>query len=273
MSTPQHGRVERIEWLTPHMVRLVLGGPGLDDFQPTPFSDQYVNVLVPPDDAPYSVPFDPAEAVASGHRPAGRRYTIRSWDPERREASIDFVVHGDTGVTGRWAQQASVGDLLQLDGPAGGWAPDPDADWYLMIGDESATPAIAASLEVLPPDRHALVVLVADDPEHHLALESPADLELHWVDRVDHGDPSAAVTTRVEDLRFPEGEVSGFVHGEAAETRQIRRHLLGDRGLDRTRLSISPYWRRGDTDDAWRQVKRDWLAAQELDLPGRPRDA
>lgn len=266
MSAVQHGRVERIERLTPHMVRIVLGGPGLDAFQPTTSTDQYVNVLVPPDDAPYDVPFDPAAATESGHRPAGRRYTIRAWDPVRREVTIDFVVHGDTGFTGRWADRARVGDLLQFDGPAGGWSPDPDADWHLLVGDESATPAIAASLEVLPPDRPALVVLLADDADHHLPLDSPADLELHWVDRTDHPDPSRVFVEVVEGLRFPDGVVSGFIHGEAAETRAIRRHLLGDRGLDRARLSISPYWRRGHTDEAWREVKRDWLAEQELDV-------
>ena len=269
MSDPDilHGRVERIERLTPRMVRIVLGGPGLASYRPTDFTDQYVNVLIPPDDAPYEVPFDVDEARDSGHRPAGRRYTIRRWDPEVREVTIDFVVHGDVGSTGRWANRASVGDLLQFAGPSGGYAPDPDADWYLMAGDESAIPAIAASLEVAPAGRPALAVLLVDGAAHELALDTDADLTTTWVHRADHDDPSAAFVDAVVGLTFPTGRVSAFVHGEATETRAVRKHLLGDRGLDRADLSVSPYWRRGDTDEAWRAVKREWIAEVEQDVP------
>jgi NADPH-dependent ferric siderophore reductase len=78
-------------------------------------TDQYVNALFIPDGAPYSVPFDldTARAGAPEHRPVGRRYTIRRWDPVDRRVTIDFVVHGDTGFAGRWANHAEVGDRLQ----------------------------------------------------------------------------------------------------------------------------------------------------------------
>jgi NADPH-dependent ferric siderophore reductase len=57
----------------------------------------------------------------------------------------------------------------------------------------------------------------------------------------------------------------GFVHGEAEEIRAVRRHLLHERGLTRQDLSCSPYWRRTMTDEAWRQVKRDFVAAMDAD--------
>ena len=57
-----------------------------------------------------------------------------------------------------------------------------------------------------------------------------------------------------------------FVHGEADEIREIRRHLLADRGLARGDMSCSPYWRRTMTDEAWRQVKGDYVAAMEADV-------
>jgi NADPH-dependent ferric siderophore reductase len=259
--------VERIERLTPRLVRVVLGGPGLESYEPATATDQYVNVLFAPEGAPYQVPFDVDEARASEHRPMGRRYTIRSWDPVAREVTIDFVVHGDVGVAGRWANHAQPGDLLQFVGPSGGYVPDPSADWYLMAGDESALPAIAASLEQVPAGRPVLAVLLVDDADHELSLESPGELQVTWVHRSSVDDPSARFLAAVEALEFPEGTVSGFVHGEAAETRAIRRHLLGDRGLDRAALSVSPYWRRGQTDEAWRQVKREWLAEVEQDVP------
>lgn len=249
----QYGTVERTERLTPHMVRVVFGGPGLSGFESTGFTDEYVKVSFP---------------VDGSDRPASRRYSIRRWDPAPREVTIDFVVHGDVGVTGRWADAARPGDLLQMSGPSGGYRPDPDADWYLMAGDESALPAIAASLEAVPPGRTVLAVLLAEDAGHELALECPGNLSASWVHRAEHTDPSAAFLAAVESLTFPPGTASTFVHGEAAETRSIRRHLLAERGMDRETMSVSPYWRRGQTDEAWRQVKRDWMAAVERDVPG-----
>ena len=151
-SLYMYGTVIETQRLSPTMVRVILGGEGLEGYTPAPHTDQYVNALFIPDGAPYAVPFDldAARAEAAEHRPRGRRYTIRWWDPDARRLAIDFVVHGDVGYAGRWAVHATAGDRLQMLGPSGGYSPDVDADWYLLAGDESAIPAIARSLEALP---------------------------------------------------------------------------------------------------------------------------
>ncbi|MGB0114701.1 MAG: siderophore-interacting protein [Ilumatobacteraceae bacterium] len=263
-----HGEVRRIERLTPRMVRLVLGGDGLDGFVFTESTDQYVNALFVPEGAAYTAPFDleVATACSPEFRPVGRRYTIRSWDPVERLVTIDFVVHGDVGIAGRWANHAQVGDILQFVGPHGAYAPDDTADWHLMAGDESAIPAIAASLERVRPGVPVLAVLVVDDEASELELECPGDLQVSWVHRHADGDPDAVVRA-VARLQFPDGRPDVFVHGEAGEIRAIRKHLLGARGIPREGTSISPYWRRSFTDEKWRETKRAWLAEVEADLP------
>lgn len=263
-----YGEVVEVERLTPRMVRIVLGGDGLADYEPCGFTDQYVNAFFIPDGAPYSVPFDvdAARDAEPALRPLGRRYTIRWWDPEARRVAIDFVVHGDVGSAGRWANNAEVGDLLQFSGPSGGYAPDASADWYLMVGDESALPAIAASLERVPADRRAIAVIVVDDADHELPLRCPGELDVRWVHRVDEPGDHELVVRAVGQLAFPDGRPDVFVHGEAAEVRAIRKLLFGGHGLDRHGTSISPYWRRAHSDEEWRQVKRDWLAEQALDV-------
>lgn len=261
-----HGHVVRTERLTPTLVRVVLGGPGLDGFAMPDSTDAYVNVAIPPAGAPYGGVFDPRavrEEYAEEHWPARRRYTVRAWDEAARELSLDFVVHGDSGVAGPWAAAAQPGDVLVFEGPGSGYRPDPEADWHLMIGDESALPAIAASLEALPADAVAVVRLVCDGAEHELVLDSPARLDLAWLHRTGDADELA---TAVAGLTFPEGRVHAFVHGEAEEVRAIRRHLLSDRGLARADMSCSPYWRRTMTDEAWRRVKRDFVAAMDADV-------
>lgn len=263
-----HGEVVDVERLTPRLVRIVLGGEGLDGFEPTAYTDQYVNVLFPPDGAPYEVPFDvdAARAGNPAHRPLGRRYTIRSWDPLERHVAIDFVVHGDVGTAGRWANRAKVGDLCQFAGPTGGYAPDPAADWHLLAGDESALPAIAASLEQVPAGVPAIAVLLVDDADSHIELTSPGDLHLHWVHRDADPGNHELLPQALEALALPAGRPHVFVHGEAGEIRAIRKHLLGVRGIAREHTSISPYWRRDFTDEKWREVKRDWLAEVEQDV-------
>lgn len=258
---PTYGTVVEVVRLAPRLVRVVLGDPGLENYVPSPDTDQYVNALFLPDGAPYAPPFDMEEvrALPPEQRPLGRRYTIRSWDPDRRLVAIDFVVHGDIGRAGRWADNAKPGDTLQFVGPHGGYAPSTTADWHLMAGDESALPAIAASLEKVRPGVPVLAFLVVDAPGHEIALASPGDLTVAWTYR-DETPSVDAVVAPIAAATFPDGVPDVFVHGEAAEIRAIRRHLITERGIPREGTSISPYWRRGMDDESWREVKRDWVA-------------
>ena len=264
-----HGAVVRTQRLTPALVRVVLGGPGLDGFTPADGTDAYVNLAFAPEGAPYGPVFDPRAVREEQPRelwPARRRYTVRRWDAAAAELTLDFVVHGDTGVAGRWAAHAAPGDLLVFDGPSSGYRPDPEADWHLLVGDESALPAIAASLEVLPEGAPAVVRLVCDGPDHEVPLPSAGRLDLVWLHRAGAADDADLLAAAVRDLVFPTGRVHAFVHGEADEIRAVRRHLLADRGLARSDMSCSPYWRRTMTDEAWRQVKRDYLAAMDAEV-------
>jgi NADPH-dependent ferric siderophore reductase len=261
------GRVEQVEHLSPHMIRVVLGGDGLAEFTPSPWTDSYVNAYFLPPGATYTVPFDvdAVRALPVAQRPHSRRYTVRHWDPERRQLSIDFVVHGDTGVAGPWASAARPGDVLQINRPAGSYAPDPDADWHLMIGDESALPAIAASLTHVPTGKPVYVVAEVDGPADELSLVSPGDLHVSWLHRdANPGTDDLALQALDKLDRLP-GRVQAFVHGEAVVNRALRKHLLVDWKLPREALSVSPYWRRTFTDESWRTIKRDWLHEVEQD--------
>ncbi len=261
-----HGEVLRTESITPSLVRVVLGGPGLDGFAMPGDTDAYVNVAIPPPGASYGGVFDPRAVVDTQPReqwPARRRYTVRRWDEAAHELTIDFVVHGTSGLAGPWAAGAKPGDVLVFNGPAGGYRPDPTADWHLLVGDESCVPAIAATLEALPAGATAVVVAVADGPEHEVVLDGPAGTSVTWVHR--SADDPEPLVAAVRSLTFPEGRVHAFVHGEAGETRAIRRHLVADRGVPAASMSLSPYWRRGMDDEQWRSVKKEFVAAMNAE--------
>ncbi len=263
-----YGEVRSTERLTPSMMRVVLGGGDLDEFAPSPYTDQYINAQFIPLGAPYTAPFDPdaLEAIDAEYQPRSRRYTVRRWDDDQRELTIDFVTHGDHGYAGPWAQQAQSGDCLQFKGPGGAYAPDPDAAWHLMAGDESALPAIGASLEALTPGARAVVLVVVDGPDDEIALTTPGDVSITWLHRRSAENPAALLPDAIAGLDFAPGPVDVFVHGEAGEVRVVRKHLLSERGIDKKKASISPYWRRTMTDEEWRIIKSSWLADQEDDV-------
>ncbi len=263
-----YGRVRSIAYPTPSIARVALEVEGHAEFVPIPHTDSYVNVAIPPAGAPYEGPFalEDLRSLPRKERPFRRRYTVRHWDPASRTLTLEIVVHGDAGAGVRWVARATEGDALVFTGPAGGYRPDPDAGWHLMGGDESALPAIAASLEAVPAGVPVLVRVVCEGPEHELALDTPGRLDLVWLHRT--GGPADAdlLSDAVAASTFPAGRAHAFVHGEAGETRAVRRHLLADRGLQPEQLSCSPYWRRGLDDEAWRQIKAAWNADVERDV-------
>ncbi|PVC65829.1 siderophore-interacting protein [Streptomyces sp. CS081A] len=253
-------RVVHTERITPHMVRLVLGGPGLDGFDAGEYTDHYVKLLFAPEGVAYPEPFDMErirEEFPREQWPTTRTYTVRSWDPERRELTIDFVVHGDEGLAGPWAARAEAGDTVRFLGPGGGYAPDGAADWHLLVGDESALPAIAAALERLPAGARAHTFVEIADAAEEQKLETAAGVDVTWLHRGDRPVGEALVEA-VRTLDFPAGDVHAFVHGEAGFVKELRRHLRLDREVPRERLSISGYWRLGKSDEAWRAIKREW---------------
>jgi NADPH-dependent ferric siderophore reductase len=265
---PARAEVVEVQPLTPHMVRIVLGGDSLSGFTMGAFTDHYVKLQFPAAGASYTVPFDAEDIQARFPRdqwPRTRTYTVRAWDHERRQLTIDFVHHGDTGVAGPWAASARPGDVLQLRAlqPGGAYAPDPAADWHLMVGDPSVVPAISASLARVRPGVPAHVLIEVDGPEDELPMASSGDLHVSWVRRDGTGEPLAAA---VGALEFPAGAVQGFVHGEAGSVRAVRRHLLVDRGVPREALSVSGYWKRTRTEEGWREDKADWNRLVEADV-------
>jgi NADPH-dependent ferric siderophore reductase len=233
--------------LTPNMVRIVVEGPELEGFAVGEFTDHYVKCRF---------------------GDTTRTYTVRHWDAKRLRLTLDFVVHGDKGIAGPWAASARPGDTLTLSGPGGGYAPSPDADWHLMVGDEAVIPAIAVSLERIDPGVPVFVILEVGGPEDEQPLSSPGALYLQWLYRtLSPGEDPDLQLRAVSTLDLPEGRGQAFVHGEAEAVLRVRRHLLQELGVDRDDLSATGYWKRRRTDEQWRAEKRDWIAQAEADVP------
>ncbi|WP_306204171.1 siderophore-interacting protein [Actinoplanes sp. RD1] len=256
----KEGVVTRVEQLTPHMVRVVVGGPGLAAVECGEFSDHYVKVLFPPPGVAYAEPFDMGAIRESMPReawPITRTYTVRKWLPEVPEMWLDFVVHGDEGIAGPWARGAKPGDVVRFMGPGGAYAPDAAAAWHLIAGDESALPAIAATLERMPAGAKVHAFIEVEDASEEQKLETPADAEITWLHR-GTTPVGELLVGAVRELTWPEGDVQAFVHGEANFVKEFRRLLRVEKQIPMAQLSVSGYWRRGMNEDGWQSSKREW---------------
>ncbi|MFD5451911.1 siderophore-interacting protein [Streptomyces sp. NPDC127100] len=267
---PHTAQVVRTERLTPHMHRVVLGGEGLSAFSADTCTDHYVKLLFPAEGVTYPEPFDMErirEEFPREQWPVTRTYTVRQWDAEHRELTLDFVIHGDEGLAGPWARRVRPGETVRFLGPGGAYAPDPAADWHLLAGDESALPAIARSLEALPDGARAFAFVEVEGPQEEQKIDS--DVEVVWLHR-DGRPVGQALVEAVRGLDFPEGRVHAFVHGEAGCVKELRRLLRVEREIPREDLSISGYWRLGHNEDGWQASKPEWNARVEAEQEGAP---
>jgi NADPH-dependent ferric siderophore reductase len=252
--------VTRVEQLTPHMVRVVVGGDALSGLTVGEFTDHYIKMLFPPAGVSYPEPFDMAAIRESRPRaewPVVRTYTIRRWLPQAGEMWVDFVVHGDAGIAGPWAARAKPGDPIRFMGPGGGYAPCADAAWHLLAGDESALPAIGAALEGMPAGARVRAFIEVSDPAEEQKLETAADADITWLSRGDR-QVGEALVEAVRGDEFPDGRLQAFVHGEANFVKALRGYLRVERQVPLDRLSISGYWRQGLNEDGWQSSKREW---------------
>jgi NADPH-dependent ferric siderophore reductase len=268
--------VVRTEQLTSHMVRVVLGGNGFDTFTPSDFTDSYVKLVFVADDVdvaalPQPLTLDSFADLPAAKKPVVRTITVRRADPVAREITVDIAVHGDHGAAGPWAAAAQPGRPIYLMGPSGAYAPDPAADWHLLAGDETALPAISVALEALPPNAVGQVFIEIAEPEDEVPLTAPDGVQVNWLYRggradlvgQDRAGDNAPLVEAVKTAFWLPGQVQVFIHGEAqAVMHNLRPYIRKERGVDAKWASISGYWRRGRTEETFRQWKKELAAAE-----------
>jgi NADPH-dependent ferric siderophore reductase len=241
--------VTRVRQVSPRTRRLTFGGPELADFTSVA-PDQQVKLFFgrngearpwlpqPPDGGWYQAYLD----VPEERRPWMRAYSVRAHRADEAEIDIDFLMHDVDGPATRWATAAAPGDVVGLLGPTLSHLVTPGPyDWQLLAGDQSALPAIAASLAQLREGAKALAYIEVADEHEVQNLSSPADVDIRWVHN--------GLLDAVRAAEFPEGAVYAWLAGEASLVRSLRRHLVGDRGVAKNMIAFAGYWRVDATHD------------------------
>ncbi|WP_144109110.1 siderophore-interacting protein [Paraburkholderia sp. BCC1886] len=241
-------QVKQVHALTPHLIRVTFTGEDLQDFVSASFDD-HIKVFFPEPGAdrpvlPEAGPDGPV--FPGGKRPTARDFTPRRFDQKARELDIEFAMH-EAGPAATWAAQAQVGQYLGVGGPRGSLVIPTGFDWHLLIGDDTALPAIARRLEELPAGARAAVVVEVADESAHIEFTTQAELHLVWCHRSAAGARGEALLQAVRETWLPEdGEGYVWAAGEAATMRAVREHLRTDRGVDKSRIRAAAYWKQGD---------------------------
>ncbi|MBK5000103.1 siderophore-interacting protein [Pseudomonas sp. S31] len=232
--------VLRVTELTPRMRRITLGGPELQGFTSLG-TDDHIKLLFA--ETPEQQQALDAGGLGrdGGVRPTMREYTPRRIDLVANELDIDFVLHGD-GPASTWAAQAAPGQVLNIAGPRASMVVPDIFDSYLLIGDETAIPAIGRRLEELPAGRQVLAVIQIEDDQERQPLPSQAQVEVIWVKREEN------LLALVEGLTLPQGRLYSWVALEKSLTRQAKALLLA-KGVAEDALKAAAYWRADGTAD------------------------
>jgi NADPH-dependent ferric siderophore reductase len=241
-------QVKRTRLVSPQLLCVTLAGEDLRGFVSASFDD-HVKVFFPEpgQDEPVlpTVGPDGISMPPGVPRPPARDYTPRRHDAAAGELDIEFVLHGD-GPASMWAAQAKPGQFLGVGGPRGSFVVPTGYDWHLLIGDETSLPAIARRLEELPASTRATAIIEVADASAEIPLPDRAGLTVNWLHRdgAPAGDPSLLqhAARRVE---MPTGEGYVWAAAESAAAKALRRVMVEERGIPKSRIRASSYWKRG----------------------------
>lgn len=229
--------VRDIKKLTPHMTRVTLGGDELAGFISLGFDD-HIKLFFPE--------VASGELDANGEpKPVSRDYTPRHYDAAANSLEIDFALH-EAGPATRWAEQARVGDILNIGGPRGSLVIPTGFDWHLLIGDDTALPAIGRRLAELPQNARAVVLAEVASAADEISFAHSADASVTWVHR--NGAALGVPDRLAEALRtlaLPNGDYYAWVACESLTAKALRAQLLADKGANPKWLRAAGYWRRG----------------------------
>lgn len=215
--------------LTPQMIRFVLTGDDLADFESLA-PDDHIKLFLD----------------TGAGKTEMRDYTPRAFDREKGTLTLDFAIH-EAGPATQWAIEAEVGSTLTIGGPRGSAVIAPVFDWYLLVGDETALPAIGRWVEEMPAGKTVVTLGIVTGSAEEQGFTTAADHQAHWVHRTDSSDAAGALAA-LDALTLPEGRGFVWIAAEAGVARALRDHMLNERQHPREALKASGYWVRGQAD-------------------------
>jgi NADPH-dependent ferric siderophore reductase len=217
--------VKDVRALTPHMIRVILGGDDLAGFV-SPSSDDHIKLFFP----------------MQGSEGAKRDYTPRSFDLEARTLCVDFALH-ECGIGSAWARQAKLGDQLQIAGPRGSTVISAPGAWWLLVCDETALPSIGRRLEEFASETQVISLVAVTGPEEEQEFETTSHLTALWVHRrgTERSDPGPFFKA-LSEWKRPAGPGFIWIGAEEGVARALRTYFIDTIGHPPEWIKASAYW-------------------------------
>ena len=275
-----HLTVLRTERLSTHWVRVTLGGGEVEKFRPMGF-DQWFRLFLPiGGDA--GLDRVPAKAnrmfgylkflrIPDGERPVMRNYSVRAYRPATGDAGaeidVDFVLHGSAadgtaGPASRWAETCEPGEHVLIIDEGLTFNPQRGTDRVVLVGDETALPAIASISASLPEGAVGAAIIEVPSAEDALEFPHPAGVEVTWIVRPHDAAPGSLALDALRRTALPDAPFHAYAAGEQALASGARRHLVGERGVDKNAVSFCGYWKIGAASPASKAARE--AAAEPL---------
>ncbi|AEF54810.1 siderophore-interacting protein [Marinomonas posidonica] len=233
---PRDFIVIRKELITPHMLRVTLGGENIQTI-PDNQESGYVKLIFP-----------------TNGKPLFRTYTIRH--QRHNEIDIDFMLHEDSGPASSWAKSTQPGDTICVGGPGPKKMIADSGDWYLLVGDMTALPAISVNLAQLPNDAKGYAVIEVVSESDMQPLTHPKDLSIVWAINPQPGQQADFLLKQVQSLEWLDGSPAIWTACEFNSMKNLRNFFKKDKAVSKDNLYISSYWKLGSNEDQHKEVKR-----------------
>lgn len=275
-----HLTVVRSERLSAHWIRVTLGGGEIEKFRPMGF-DQWFRLFLPiGGDA--GLDRVPAKAnkmfgylkflrIPDGERPVMRNYSVRAYRPATAETGaeldVDFVLHGSAaegtaGPASRWAETCTPGEHVLIIDEGLTFNPQRGTQRVVLVGDETALPAISSICASLPADAVGTAIIEVPTAEDALDFPRPVGIEVEWIIRPHDAQPGAIALETLARTTLPDAPFHAYAAGEQALASGVRKHLVGERGVDKHAVSFCGYWKIGASSPASKTARE--AAAEPL---------
>lgn len=255
-----HLSVLRTERLSPHWMRITLGGGDIARFTPMGF-DQWFRIFLPlggdagleriPAKANKILGYLKYLRIPDGMRPVMRNYTVRAYRPAGpgggAEIDVDFVLHGSgptAGPASRWASAAQAGESVVIIDEGLGFNPERGVERVVLVADETGAPAIAGVCASLPAGATGTAIIETPSPDDVVPFDAPAGIEVRWIVREAGVKPGAPALAALSALDALPADAHYFIVGEQSLPTSARRVLV-ERGVERHQISFVGYWRVG----------------------------
>ena len=245
--------------LTPNMQRITFKADDLSDFE-TESEGGYIKLLFNENGG------TDLSDIEEGTRPKMRTYTIRHLRQELNELDVDFVRHHHTvdcvsadsgGFASNWSQQAKVGNQISIVGPGSIKELTKEADWFFLVADMTALPALSAKLETLPSSAVGYAVIEINHESDKQALVKPEGMSIVWVSKSEMDSEEIGLIQAVRTQEWKSGRVAIWSACEFSRMRQLRAYFRNEKEVDKDDIYISSYWKEGCTEDGHKIAKHE----------------